>query len=324
MFLGAIDIGGTKTIVAVCDEKGNIIEMDNFPTENVDWVEHFRITAEKFIQCVNKLQIDIDDDLIGIGINVPGMVDENGVLIYAPHQNWRDVPVRDYFSNFFKTDKIIVENDVNSCAVGEMIFGGGGSDFLWITISTGNGGAIVANGQLIRGTKSCAGEFGHLKVEFESPRKCSCGQYGCLEAHSSGTAIKEQFEEDLLIDLNFKKLVLNRQMKEKDFKIDAYGLSLLARDGHPTAINIFKKVGMYLGRAISYGVNISNPKTVYLGGGISESLDLFLPDIILELKKCAIEECGKVIICKTKLGYNAGIIGAAALVIFKKDVLANL
>lgn len=173
MFLGAIDIGGTKTIVAVCDEKGNIIEMENFPTANGDWMVHFRITAEKFIQCVNKLQININEDLSGIGINVPGMVDENGILIYAPHQNWRDVHVREYFSNYFKSDKIIVENDVNSCAIGEMIFGGGGNDFLWITISTGNGGAIVANSQIIKGNKGCAGEFGHLKVEFESPRKCS-------------------------------------------------------------------------------------------------------------------------------------------------------
>ncbi|MBK5245634.1 MAG: ROK family protein [Peptostreptococcaceae bacterium] len=324
MFLGAIDIGGTKTIVAVCDEKGNIIEMENFPTENGDWMVHFRITAEKFIQCVNKLQIDINEDLSGIGINVPGMVDENGILIYAPHQNWRDVHVKDYFSNYFKTDKIIVENDVNSCAVGEMIFGGGGHDFLWITISTGNGGAIIANGQLIRGNQSCAGEFGHLKVEFESPRKCSCGQYGCLEAHSSGTAIKEQFEEALLYDLNLKETVLNKQIKDEKFKIDAYGLSLLAREGNSVAIDIFTRTGMYLGRAISYGVNISNPQTVYLGGGIAESLDLILPAIIMELDKCAIEECGKVTICKTKLGYNAAIIGASALVYLQKDILANL
>jgi len=323
MFLGAIDIGGTKTIVAVCDEKGDILEMENFPTENGGWVEHFSITAEKFIQCINKLQVGIDD-LIGIGINVPGMVDENGVLIYAPHQNWRDVPVREYFSNFFRIDKIIVENDVNSCAIGERIFAGGGNDFLWITISTGNGGAIVANGQLIRGNRNCAGEFGHLKVEFDSPRKCSCGQYGCLEAHSSGTAVKEQFEEALLNDFQFKELVLNRQVKDKNFKIDAYGLSLLAREANPTAIGIFKKAGMYLGRAISYGVNISNPKTVYIGGGISESLDLILPDLIQELKKCAVEECGNVMICRTKLGYNAAIIGAAALVHSQKDILAKL
>ena len=80
MFLGAIDIGGTKTIVAVCDEKGNIIEMENFPTESGDWEEHFKTTGEKFNQCVHKLQIEIDKDIIGIGINVPGMVDEKGVL----------------------------------------------------------------------------------------------------------------------------------------------------------------------------------------------------------------------------------------------------
>ena len=328
MFLGAIDIGGTKTIVAVCDEKGNIIEMENFHTEKGGWAEHFKITGEKFIQCIKKLQLDIGDDLIGIGINGPGMVDENGILIYAPHQNWREVPVKEFFSKLFKTDKIVVENDVNSCAIGELVFGGGGNDFLWITISTGNGGAIVANGQLIRGNNSCAGEFGHLKVEFDSPRKCSCGQYGCLEAHSSGTAIKEQFEEALLSDFNFKELVLNRQATDKDFKIDAFGLSLLAREGNLVAIDIFKKAGMYLGRAISYGVNISNPKTVYLGGGISESLDLILPDIILEMNKCAIEVSGEVggnvTICKTKLGYHAAIIGAAALVLSQKDILAKL
>lgn len=314
MLLGAIDIGGTKTMVGVCNEKGEILAMEKFPTVSKKWEEHFDLIAVRFRNALEEIGIHSLDDLKGIGINCPGMVDPFGKLIYAPHQNWRNVPVKEYFAAKLQIDHIIVENDVNACALGEMIFGGAGRDFLWITISTGNGGAIVANGKLVRGANSCAGEFGHLKVEYNLPRRCSCGQFGCLEAYSSGTAIKEILAEEQEYNLTFRGQLSERKNMDNEFIADAHGLSLLAREGNETAIKLFQQSGRYLGRAISYGLNISNPESVYLGGGMAESLDLMMPSIREELKKCAIEGTRGVDIRKSNLGYQAAFLGAAALV----------
>lgn len=313
--IGAIDIGGTKTMTAVLSDKGDIIESRYFPTVSRDWKDHFKLTAETFLDCAEPYL----EALAGVGVNVPGMADsQRGVLIYAPHQNWREIPVADYFQDQLNISNIKVENDVNSCAIGELIFGGGGTDFLWITISTGNGGAIVSNGKLIRGTNHCAGEFGHLKVEYEKPRRCSCGQLGCLESQSSGTAIREIFLEKLKEDRELHALTMEAEGKYPDFQRDAKGLSLLAEEGSKAALEIFRTAGRYLGRAISYGLNISNPERVYLGGGVAKSLSLLLPGIQEEIEKNAVPGARSVEILETKLGYHAALLGAGALILSER------
>lgn len=310
--IGAIDIGGTKTMTAVLSDTGNIIESRYFPTTSRDWRKHFQQTADTFLDFTKPYLHEIS----GVGINVPGMADsERGLLIYAPHQNWKNIPVADYFRNALSISKIKVENDVNSCAIGEIVFGGGGTDFLWITISTGNGGAIVSNGKLIRGTTHCAGEFGHLKVEYTNPRICSCGQLGCLESQSSGTAIGQIYREKLVQDSTLLAQTKQAEAKDPDFQRDARGLSILAEGGSESAQEIFHTAGRYLGRAISYGVNIANPRRVYLGGGVAKSLPLLLPGIREELEKNAVPGASEVEIMETKLGYHAALLGAGALVL---------
>lgn len=317
MAIGAIDIGGTKTITAILSDSGEILVSRHFSTESSDWHEHFALTAKHFKTCeeMHKTQTLGKDPLVGVGINVPGMTDNiNGILIYAPHQNWYDVPVRDYFRSALSIQNVQVENDVNSCALGEMVFGGGGSDFLWLTISTGNGGAIVANSKLIRGFSNCAGEFGHVKVEFDHPRLCACGQRGCLESQSSGTAIKEIFLETMNENPEFLSQVKIFEKENRDFKRDASGLALLANEGNPTARALYRNVGKYLGRAISYGLNISNPEIVYLGGGVAKSLQLFLPELLNEIDRSVVPGAKKVEIRETMLGYNAALLGAGSLI----------
>lgn len=316
MAIGAIDIGGTKTITAILSDSGDILVSRHFPTESKEWKVHFEIVTQQFKDCqkeyAGKHQ---SESLIGVGINVPGMADsKNGVLLYAPHQNWKNLAVRDYFQKSLSMDAVFIENDVNACALGEMIFGQGGSDFLWLTISTGNGGALVANSQLVRGFGNCAGEIGHMKVEYDHPRLCACGQLGCLESQSSGTAIAEIFEEEVFKNEAFSKEVLAFELKSSSFKRDAAGLAQMAAEGNPTAIEIFKQVGKYLGRAISYGLNLSNPEKVYLGGGIAKSMNLFLPEIKKEIEKNAVPAARTVEILETKMGYHAALLGAAALV----------
>lgn len=316
MAIGAIDLGGTKTITAILSDSGDILCSRHFPTESKDWKVHFDLITRQFKDCQKEFAEKYPNEvLLGVGINVPGMADShNGVLMYAPHQNWRDIQVRDYFRKSLSIEEVFIENDVNACAVGEMVFGNGGSDFLWLTISTGNGGALVANSQLVRGFGNCAGEIGHMKVEYEHPRLCACGQRGCLESESSGTAIAEIFNEEILRNKLFQNEVLKFEEVNPSFKRDAAGLAQLAVSGNSTALEIYKQVGKYLGRAISYGLNLSNPEKVYLGGGIAKSMNLFLDEIKNEIEKNVVPAARTVEILETKLGYHAALLGAAALV----------
>ena len=201
---------------------------------------------------------------------------------------------------------------MNACAIGELLFGykDAYKNFIWMTVSTGIGGAVVSEGRLIRGGWNCAGEFGHLKVEYEHPALCPCGQSGCLEAHASGTAItrytKEAIREDPLFEEAFS---FHKQ------PMDAIGCSVLAKQGNHKAVEIYEKAAIWLGRGISYCVNVLNPEAVIIGGGVASSLDLMTDVIKLTTEKNVHTTLSGFDIKVTRLGYEAALLGAAALVI---------
>lgn len=311
VMVGAIDIGGTKTIVGLANQDGKILEQAKFESCTENWEVHFERCAQTLLELCGKYQTDASG-LKGIGISLPGMTDsEKGILVYAPFSGWRDVPVARWFAHRLKQPAVYVENDVNACALGELKFGHGRScrDFIWITVSTGIGGAIVADSRLITGGSHLAGEFGHLKVERMRPRRCPCGQEGCLEAHASGTAIGKAFQEYLQTCPEAERL-LNRH----NYLADAYGCRMLAAEGDEGAAEIYRQAGEYLGIAIAQAVNLLNPAAVILGGGVSASMDLLEPEIRRTLAREAVHPAGEAAIMYTALGYEAALVGAAALV----------
>jgi glucokinase len=273
-YLGAIDVGGTKTMVGIVNTDAQILAKRHFPTYTGDCITHFSECFTRFNECLSELDLAIYD-LKGIGVNMPGMVDvSTGVLLQASFAGWYDMDVKGYFKRMFGTDKIAVENDVNACAMGELVFGNACDNFLWVTVSTGIGGAVIIDRKLVYGSNSCAGEIGHVKVEYEHPSQCSCGQWGCAEAHGSGTAITRRFSEKALKDMELSTI-----LAEKNLISDAKGCSILAKEGHQAALEVFDTAGKYIGRALSYAANLLNPQKIYIGGGVSDSLELLLPAI---------------------------------------------
>lgn len=309
--IGAIDIGGTKTIAGLADQNGQILEQIKFESCTEDWEAHFERCAESLLELCGKYEMDASQ-LKGIGISLPAMTDsKKGVLIYAPFSGWKDIPVTQWFARRLNQSAIYVENDVNACALGELKFGHGRTckDFLWITVSTGIGGAIVADSRLITGWRHLAGEFGHLKVERMHPRRCPCGQEGCLEAHASGTAIGKAFQEYLQTCKEAERL-----LKQHNYPADAYGCRMLAAEGEEGATEIYRQAGKHLGIAIAQAVNLLNPRAVVFGGGVSASMDLLEPEIRKMLAKDAIHLAGETALLYTALGYEAALVGAVALV----------
>ena len=312
MYVGAFDIGGTKTIIALADDTGRIYEKQQFPTDTRDCFKHLDVCCEIFRQFLSKNGLTAAQ-IAGIGVNLPGIVDrEKGVLVRAVYAGWNNIPVKERAAKKLNISKIVCENDVNSCAVGEMRFGLGKkyNSFGWMTVSTGVGGAVVSDGQLIRGAHGYAGEFGHLKVEYESPNACPCGEQGCLEAHGSGTALNRLIAARVQNDEAFKAAF--EQLGEAP---SGTSCSRLAKDGNQTAIKIFNQVGEYLGKGIAYYANILDPEVVVIGGGVSASLDLLMPGIRKSIEQYTFAQMRDVKILPTALGYEAALMGAIAILL---------
>lgn len=313
---GAIDIGGTKTMAALVDEGGRILDRVKFATCPESWQTHFERCVREMNTLCRKHGLEAAG-LKGIGLSLPGMADgSTGVLLYAPYSGWRDVPAAAWFARALGNSRVRAENDVNACALGELAYGHGRdlTDFLWITVSTGVGGAIVADSRLIRGSGCVAGEFGHLKVERVQPRRCPCGQSGCLEAHASGTAIGAVFREYL--DMHPEA---GKKLGELGFRADALGCRKLAEAGDRGAVEIFRQAAFYLGIGIAQAVNLLNPQAVILGGGVAASMDLMEPVIRQVLETDVVRQpriTAPIPLKYTALGYDAALIGAASLVLW--------
>ncbi|MFT4104792.1 MAG: ROK family protein [Lacrimispora sp.] len=314
MYIAALDIGGTKTIAAVLDEKGVILAQENFSSVTANHETHLELCVQAMKNLMQRMDL-MAEDFIGLGVSLPGIVNnESGVLIYAPYANWENVAVAEFFRTNIGISKVRCENDVNACAIGEQRFGLGRNytDFIWMTVSTGVGGAVVEGSQLVRGGHGFAGELGHLKVEYKTPAHCPCGQYGCLEAHGSGTALIRETRKRKLESPAFAKA-----LDEMGLKPDGVGCATLAKAGNTDALEIMDQIGTYLGRGISYCINILDIQAIVIGGGVAASLDLLLPSIRASVQQNAFKRMQDIDIIKTPLGYEAALLGAASLVLEK-------
>lgn len=309
MYIGAIDVGGTKTMAGVVDERGRLLAKAQFPTLTADPNAHFARCAQLLRQVADQCGVPFGQ-LAGVGVSLPGTVDaSHQVLTMAPGSGWREIPAAQLLREQLEGKPLWCDNDVNNCARAELRFAQGPADFLWITVSTGIGGAVVAGGRVVLGCGSLAGELGHYKVETQDPLPCPCGSAGCLEAYASGAAIGRQFARLAQEDPETGRLA-----EEQGVPLDAAGCAALAQLGHPAALALFQQAGRYLGRTLAPVVSVLNPAAIYFGGGVARSFGLFAPAAQAAIRERAAESCaGLVELRPTGLGYEASLLGAAAL-----------
>ena len=310
MYIGAIDIGGSKSIVAVLNEKFEILAMERFEGHEKDWRVHFDRTVELLHICAKKLDIPFAA-LSALGVVPPGMVRDERYLLLAPATGWRDLDMIEEYRRRTGFDIIATDCDVNASAIAEADITGE-KNFLWYNISNGIGAAIIMDGENMPGANGVSGELGHVKVEYEHPLPCPCGQYGCCEAHASGAAIGRRVRQLTQEDSAYAEL-----FKQKGYPVNAYGASLLARENDAKSLEVFREAGKYIGRSIAIGLNVINPPRVYVGGGVSQSLDLLLPEIRHQIEIGTVEFARNVPIERTNLGYYAALKGATAIALRK-------
>lgn len=303
-----IDLGGTNIKGALVDGEGAIIAKLETATRANAGPEAVAGRISGIITDLEAMANDRERRVPGIGIGVPGQSDQaQGTVIFAPNLHWHNVPLVKYLHRITRLP-IFLENDANVAALGEQWRGAGrGSvNMVMITVGTGIGGGLILNGRLYSGTNGSAGEVGHTVIDPDGPQ-CSCGRRGCLETLTSATAMVRMAQE--AIDRGEETdLVRVENLEAKD-------IFMSAEAGDKTAREIVNKAAYFLGIGLGNLINIFNPDTIVIGGGVSKAGDILFKPLRRTAMEQALDAPAAVVrIIPAELGNDAGCIGAAKLV----------
>ncbi|MFC7391622.1 ROK family glucokinase [Scopulibacillus cellulosilyticus] len=312
-----IDLGGTTTKFAILTEEGVIQQKWSIKT---DIQNEGKNIVPNIIASINhrlKLNELSANDFLGIGMGSPGTVDrQTGTVIGAYNLNWRTLqPVKELIE-YGTGIPFYIENDANVAALGERWKGAGegGKDVVFMTLGTGVGGGIIADGNLLHGKVGAAGEIGHLIVE-PNGYQCTCGNRGCLETVASATGvvhIARDFSEKFTGKSELKRLIDDGQEVTSKAVFDQ------AKQGDKLALTVLDKLYFYLGLACGNIANVLNPETIVIGGGVSAAGDMLLKGVEGYFHKFTFPQVGQSTKVKlAQLGNDAGVIGAASLVMYE-------
>ncbi|MEN8119263.1 MAG: ROK family protein [Bacteroidota bacterium] len=306
-----IDIGGTNTVIGVVDRDGNFSAENSISTKKYQKIDKF---IEALNNCIKESLDSINTNYIlkGIGIGAPNGNYYNGSIEYAPNLNWYEIiPLSDIINKQFHVP-VVLTNDANAAAMGEMIYGAAKNlnDFIVITLGTGLGSGLVVDGKVVYGHDGFAGEIGHT-IYDPNGRMCACGRKGCLETYASATGIKRTVIE--LLNNPDSKSILNKIPKNE---LDSKDIYEAAVKGDKIALEAFDYTARVLGLKLADSIAYTSPEAIFLFGGLALAGDY----ILKPTKKYMEENLLKIYKNKVKLelsglmGKNAAILGAAALI----------
>lgn len=311
-----IDIGGTNLRGAVVDSKGKILKKYSLSSEANVGIDNL---INNLIDLINNLRADFK--ITGIGIGIPGILDsKKGIITQAPNiKNATNYPIKNALQNKIKpTLPILIENDANCAAFGEYKFGAGLGlkTLIMITLGTGVGGGIILNGEIWNGAHGMGGEIGHIKI-YPDGNKCNCGNRGCLESYSSLVGIKNMIKNGVKENKINKKLLQKIKSTKQDKLPELFYEE--AKSGNSFSKRLWEEFGKALGIGISSLTNLLNVEIVVIGGGIANAWQMFIPSTKKAVKEnTLIGPYQKLKISKSKLKNDAGILGAASLILPEK------
>ena len=309
MYCYGVDVGGTTVKLGLFTTEGILIEKWEIKTNTSYNGENILLDVAKAIEINIKKNKFQKREIIGIGLGVPGPVDEQGIVYKCVNLGW------DIF-NVSKELELLtgytvkVANDANVAALGEMWKGGGEGykDVIMFTLGTGVGGGVIINSKIITGKKGAAGELGHMPIILENGELCGCGKKGCLETVASATGIVREAKKYLQKTEEFSSL---RTLDN----ITAKAIFDAAKEGDAISLILVEQLGKYLGLAAAYVSNVLDPEVFVIGGGVSKAGDILINVITKYYQMYAFQAHNVAKFKIAKLGNDAGIIGAAKLVL---------
>ena len=305
-----VDLGGTKILTALADLEGNVLQRSRVLVGDVKDKDAVVTKIKETIKNVTtETEVDLEQ-VAGIGLGCPGPLDiEEGLIHHTPNLDLDDVNIKEELSDL--NTPIHLENDANAAALGEQWFGAGkGADnMIYITVSTGIGGGVIINGDIYHGTSDGAGEIGHMTLDPNSVVQCGCGNFGCLEALASGTALSRLGQDALKAE---EETMINDLVDEIS-EVDGAVVAKAAQEGDEVAVELMNTLGERLGTGLASLINIFNPSRIVFGGGVSNSWSLLEDKIWETIEARAMDSLSdKVEIIPAKLGSDVGVVGAVA------------
>lgn len=259
-----IDLGVNYILGVLTDLKGIIIEKA-FVTLNKQEYPHVIKEVLKIIKELICKSPESPYGIIGIGIGVPGIVNSEGNILFAPNLNWREVNIKERIYKEFNIP-VIIENEANAGAHGERLYGAGQniSNLVYVSVGIGIGTGIIIDNKLFKGATGISGEMGHQTIEING-KKCRCGNRGCWELYASESALLE-----LAKTLPVYKDAKNIRLED---------LIEAANQGNSDVINLFDRIGEHLGIGLINIINTFNPQQVIIGNRFSLLKDWIINSI---------------------------------------------
>lgn len=317
-FAIGIDVGGTNTKFGIVNRRGEILSTGEIETKKYEDVHLFIDHLYEVLQ-PSIIKVGGMEHIKGIGIGAPNGNYYSGTIEYAPNLHWKGiVPLAKMVTEKFNKPCNLT-NDANAAAVGEMLYGAarGMRDFIMITLGTGVGSGIVANGQMIYGHDGFAGELGHTIIRPGGRLHWGTGAHGSLEAYASATGIAITAKEMVDEQVNVESLLRNINHDE----ITAKTVSDAAAKGDKIALEVYKYTGEILGEALANFVMFSSPEAIILFGGVIKAGKILLDPVKESMEKNLLpifQNKVKLIFSELKES-DAAILGASALVWENKE-----
>lgn len=309
-FIYGVDIGGTSVKMGLFDQEGEILEKWEIPTRKENSGEEILPDIAKSIQEKNAEKGITKENVLGIGMGVPGPITEDGRVLKCVNLGWGIFSVAERVREFTGVEKVKVGNDANVAALGEQWRGGGrGFDsIVMVTLGTGVGGGVVLNGKILTGANGAAGEIGHLPVKADETRVCGCGKKGCLEQYSSATGLMRKARE--LVENTDKPSMMRdyEQLTGKEI-FAAY------EAGDALAAEVVEEFAEYLGLGLGQVAQVLDPQAFVIGGGVSKNgpvvteviKDKYVKNVMFALQGTEFR--------LAELGNDAGMYGAVKMVL---------
>lgn len=305
-----VDIGGTTVKIGIFTEEGKLGKKWEIPTRKEEQGKYILSDVASSIK-INIEQLgNTMEDVIGIGIGVPGPVVEERKVLECVNLGWGIIDVANEMKELTGICNIKVGNDANVAALGEMWKGGGEGygSIIMVTLGTGVGGGVIMNGKILTGSNGAAGEIGHITVNLEEEEACNCGKKGCLEQYASATGIVKEAKRAL--EATDKPSVL----RQKEH-ISAKTVFDVAKDGDELAVELVDSLCKTLGIALAHIAQVVDPQAFVIGGGVSKAGEILTKNTEQYYNNYVMKALKGKDFCLATLGNDAGIFGSAKLIL---------
>ena len=309
MYCFGIDVGGTTVKCGLFQIDGTLVEKWEIPTRTEDKGENILPdVAETILSKMSEKAID-KKDVAGVGIGIPGPINSDGVVCCAVNLHWGYKEVAKELGGFTGLPAK-AGNDANVAALGEAWKGAaaGARNVILVTLGTGVGGGIIVEGRIVAGHHGAGGEIGHANICHEETESCNCGNQGCLEQYASATGIV-RLAKKALASSQEESVLRNKEALEAKDVLDAF------KAGDSLACRVMDEVGEKLGGALAVFATVVDPEAIVIGGGVSKAGQPLIDCIQKHYKKYAFSLCKDVPMAIASLGNDAGIYGAAKMVL---------